>query len=125
MLLLVLGGLALYFAGVIRYEQAHLLRLALLLLGAMAAIRLFVYVLRRSLPRAAWIGTFELGIAFTIWFFVALHVTGLLDDLIGHLDSVRFPLGKTALTRGISGPAPSACFDRARSAVGGMVVEAQ
>ena len=98
MLLLVLGGLALYFASVIRYEQAHLLRLALLLLGAMAAIRLFVYVLRRSLPRAAWIGTFELGIAFTIWFFVALHVTGLLDDLIGHLDSVRFPLGKTALT---------------------------
>ncbi len=98
MLLLVLGGLALYFAGVIRYEQAHLLRLAMLLLGAMAAIRLFVYVLRRSLPRAAWIGTFERAIAFTIWFFVALHVTGLLEDLIGHLDSVRFPLGKTALT---------------------------
>ncbi len=98
MLLLMLGGLALYFAGVIRYEQAHLLRLALLLLGAMAAISLFVYVLRRSLPRAAWIGTFELGIALTIWLFVALHVTGLLDDLIGYLDSIRFGLGKTALT---------------------------
>ena len=98
MLLMILGGLALYFAGVIRYEQAHLLRLALLLLGAMAAISLFVYVLRRSLPRAAWIGTFELAIALTIWLFVALHVTGLLDDLIGHLDSIRFGLGKTALT---------------------------
>ena len=98
MLLLSLGGLGLYFAGVIRYEQAHLLRLALLLLGAMAAISLFVYVLRRSLPRAAWIGTFELAIALTIWLFVALHVTGLLDDLIAHLDSIRFGLGKTALT---------------------------
>ena len=98
MLLLVVGGAALYFAGVIRYEQAHLLRLAMLLLGAMAAIRLFVYVLRRSLPRAAWIGTFERAIALTIWFFVAMHVTGLLEDLIGHLDSVRFSLGKTALT---------------------------
>lgn len=98
MLLLVLGWLALYFAGVMRSEQAHLLRLALLLLGAMAAIRLLVYVLRRSLPRAAWIGTFERAIALTIWIFVVLHVTGLLDGLIGHLDSVRFPLGKTALT---------------------------
>ncbi len=61
-LLSVLGGLVLYFSGVVRWEQAHLLRLALLLLCAMGAIRLFVYVLRRSLPRAAWIGTFELAI---------------------------------------------------------------
>ena len=54
-------ALVLYFAGVVRSEEVHLLRLALLLLGAMAAIRLFVYVLRRSLPRAAWIATFELA----------------------------------------------------------------
>ena len=98
MVLLVLGGLALYFGGVVRAEEIHLLRLALLLLGAMAAIRLFVYVLRRSLQRATWIGTFELGIAITIWIVVALHVTGLLDDLIEHLDAVRFPLGKPPLT---------------------------
>jgi small-conductance mechanosensitive channel len=98
MVLLVLGGLGLYFAGVVRSEQVHLLRLALLLLAAMAAIRLFVYVLRRSLPRAAWIGTFELGIALTIWIIVTLHVTGLLDGLIDHLDAVRFPVGKPPLT---------------------------
>ena len=98
MVLLVLGGLALYFGGVVRAEEVHLLRLALLLLGAMAAIRLFVYVLRRSLQRATWIGTFELGIAITIWIVVALHVTGLLDDLVAQLDAVRFPLGKPPLT---------------------------
>jgi small-conductance mechanosensitive channel len=98
MALLVLSGLGLYFAGVVRSEQVHLLRLALLLLGAMAAIRLFVYVLRRSLPRAAWIGTFEVAIAITIWIVVALYVTGLLDDLIDYLDAVRFPLGKPPLT---------------------------
>ena len=40
MVMLVLGGLVLYFAGVVRSEEVHLLRLALLLLGAMAAIRL-------------------------------------------------------------------------------------
>ncbi len=97
-LLVTLGGLCLYFADIVRWEQAHLLRLALLLLCAMAAIRLLVYVLRRSLPRAAWIGTFEVAIGLTIWFVVALHVTGLLENLIGQLDSIRFPLGKTALT---------------------------
>jgi small-conductance mechanosensitive channel len=97
-LLLILGGLALFFTGVLRWEQAHLLRLALLLLCAMGAVRLLVYVLRRSLPRAAWIGTFEVAIGLTIWIFVALHVTGLLNDAIGHLDAIRFPLGKTALT---------------------------
>ncbi|MGZ9075436.1 MAG: mechanosensitive ion channel family protein, partial [Burkholderiaceae bacterium] len=98
MVLVVLGGLALYFGGVVRAQDVHLLRLALLLLGAMAAIRLVVYVLRRSLPRAAWIGTFELAIAITIWIVVALYVTGLLDDLIDYLDAVRFPLGKPPLT---------------------------
>lgn len=98
MVLLVLGGLALYFGGVVRAQEVHLLRLSLLLLGAMAAIRLFVYVLRRSLQRATWIGTFELGIAITVWIVVALHVTGLLDDLIARLDAVRFPLGKPPLT---------------------------
>ena len=98
MVLLVLGGLALYFSGVVRPSEVHLLRLAMLLLGAMAAIRLFVYVLRRSLQRAGWIGTFEIGIAFTIWIVAALYVTGLLDDLITYLDAVRFPVGKPPLT---------------------------
>lgn len=98
MVMLALGGLVLYFAGVVRSEEVHLLRLALLLLGAMAAIRLFVYVLRRSLPRAAWIATFEVAIALTIWVIVALYVTGLLDDLISYLDAVRFPVGKPPLT---------------------------
>ncbi|HVE90049.1 MAG TPA: hypothetical protein VNA44_10150, partial [Burkholderiaceae bacterium] len=98
MVLLVLGGLALYLSGVVLSGEVHLLQLTLLLLGAMAAIRLFVYVLRRSLQRAAWIGTFELAIAFTIWVVVALYVTGLLDDLVNYFDAVRFPVGKPPLT---------------------------
>ena len=94
----VVGGLALYLAGMVTTNDVQLLRLALLLLGAMAAIRLFVYVLRRSLPRAAWIGSFELGIALVIWLAVALYVTGLLSDLIGYLDAVRIPIGTAPLT---------------------------
>lgn len=95
---IVVGGLAAYLAGVVPAGEMQLLRFALLLLGAMAVIRLFVYVLRRSLPRATWIGTFELGIALTIWATVALHVTGLLGSLIAYLDTVRFPLGKPPLS---------------------------
>lgn len=98
MVLAGLSGVALFLAGVIHWDQAHLLRLALLLLGAMAAIRLFVYILRRSLQRAAWIESFELAIALAIWLIVALHVTGLLDDVIASLDAVRFSFGKTPLS---------------------------
>jgi small-conductance mechanosensitive channel len=94
----ILGGLALYFAGVVGLGEGQLLRLALLLLGAMAAIRLFVYVLRRSLSRAAWLASFEFGIAAAIWVIVALHITGLLNEMIAYLDSVRIPLGKPPLT---------------------------
>jgi small-conductance mechanosensitive channel len=97
-LLIVIGGLALYFAGAVVARDVQLLRLAVLLLGAMAVIRLLVYILRRSLPRAAWIGTFEFGIALTIWVLVALYVTGLLHDLIGYLEAVRLPLGKPPLS---------------------------
>jgi len=92
------GGLALTLAGFARVPDLQLLRVGLLLLGAMAVIRLFVYVLRRSFPRATWIGTFELGIAATIWIIVALYATGLLRDLIDYLDSVRIPLGRSPLT---------------------------
>jgi small-conductance mechanosensitive channel len=98
-LLLVLGGLALRAAGlVVRTGDVQLLRLAVTLLGAMAAVRLFVYVLRRSFPRSSWIGAFERGIAFVIWMLVALHVTGLLTDLVDLLDAVAVPIGKQRLT---------------------------
>ncbi|MEP6608330.1 MAG: mechanosensitive ion channel domain-containing protein [Burkholderiaceae bacterium] len=92
------GGVAMNLAGIAEPKDMHLLRLALLLLGAMAAIRMFVYVVRRSLSRAAWLGTFELAIAAVIWVIVALHVTGLLQNLIDYLDAIRFPVGKPPLT---------------------------
>ena len=97
--LLILGGLALRAAGLVRRTgDIQFLRLALTLLAAMAVIRLFVYVLRRSFPRSSWIGTFERGIALVIWLLVALHVTGLLADLVEMLEAVRVPIGRSQLT---------------------------
>jgi hypothetical protein len=43
-----------------RFADFQLVRLTTLL-AAMAVIRLVVYVLRRPLPRATWIGSFERG----------------------------------------------------------------
>ena len=99
MVLIVAGGLVLRAAGlVLRTGDVQILRLALTLLGAMAVIRLVVYVLRRSFPRSSWIGSFERAIALAIWMIVALHVTGLLSDLIEVLEAVHFPVGRQQLS---------------------------
>ena len=99
MALLALGGLGMRAAGLVRRTgDIQFLRLAFTLLAAAAAIRLFVYVLRRSFPRSNWIGTFERAIALVIWLLVALHVTGLLTDLVELFEAVHIPIGKQRLT---------------------------
>ncbi len=72
--------------------DARLLRLAMTLLGAMAAIRLVVYVLRRVLRNASLSATFERAVAGGVWLAVALHLTGVLEDTVGWLESTHLPL---------------------------------
>ena len=99
LMLLALGGLGMRAAGLVRHTaDVQFLRLAFTLVAAAAAIRLFVYVLRRSFPRSNWIGTFERAIALVIWLLVALHVTGLLADLIEVFEAVHIPVGRQRLT---------------------------
>ncbi|MGH6624331.1 MAG: mechanosensitive ion channel family protein [Burkholderiaceae bacterium] len=99
LLLVVAGGIALKASGVVqRVSELQLLRLALTLLVAMAAVRLFVYVLRRAFKQSAWIGSFERTIALAIWVLVALELTGLLADLEQVLDAIRFPIGRSQVT---------------------------
>ena len=99
MALLALGGLGMRAAGLIRRTgDIQFLRLAFTLVAAAAAIRLFVYVLRRSFPRSSWIGTFERAIASVMWLLVALHITGLLADLIEVFEAVHIPIGRQRLT---------------------------
>ena len=98
-LAVIAGGLLLRATGVAqRVGDLQLLRLVLTLLFAMAGIRLLVYALRRSFPRAGWLGTFERWIALVVWLFVALHLTGVLDDVIAALESVRFPVGRSQIS---------------------------
>ena len=82
-----------------RVSDVQLLRLALTLLAAMAAVRLAVYILRRSLPASKWLGAFERWIALLIWIAVALHLTGVLGDVSAALESIRLsgrPVGRSA-----------------------------
>ena len=91
---LVIGGLAMRVAGLVRSTaDVQFLRLAFTLLVALAGIRLLVYVLHRSFPRSNLIGTFERAIGIVIWVLAALHVTGVLGDVVAALEGIHVPIG--------------------------------
>jgi len=99
MALLVAGEAALRISGVLtRTADARLLRLALTLLAAMALIRLIVYVLRRVFSNLAFIAASERVIALAIWLIVALHVTGVLGDVVEWLDATKIPVGASRVS---------------------------
>ena len=89
---------ALVRLGAERHIHVNLFSLALPLLVSLALIRVVFYVLRYSLPVATWLAQFERAFAVLVWTVVALHITGLLADLIGALESVSFTAGKQKLT---------------------------
>ncbi|CAB1368182.1 mechanosensitive ion channel family protein [Denitratisoma oestradiolicum] len=74
-----------------------LLSLAVPLLLSLAAIRMVFYVLRLSFSTARWLGTFERLFAFCAWTLVALHVLGLLPQMVGLLEEVSFTVGRQRL----------------------------
>jgi len=99
LLLLWAGELALRAVGLIASAaDARLLRLAMALVGALGAVRLLVYAMRRALTSVALIGAFERGIALTVWGVSALYVTGVLADVTQWLDATRIPIGKTTVS---------------------------
>ncbi|MGB2832804.1 MAG: mechanosensitive ion channel domain-containing protein [Methylotenera sp.] len=80
------------------WQHTSLLQLASHLLLAMAAIRLAVYILRYVFSPSGWIKKTENIIAATIWTILALHLSGLLPELLGALDEISFTLGKSKVT---------------------------
>jgi len=81
-----------------QWIHVKLLSLALPLLVSLAIIRVVFYVLRVSFADAAWLAQFERVFALLVWAIVALHITGLLPDVIAVLESVSFSAGKQQLT---------------------------
>lgn len=80
------------------WYNANLLELASRLLIAMAVIRLAVYVLRYVFSPSGWLRATENVFSTVVWLILVLHVTGLLPDIIAALDSVRFNIGKSAVS---------------------------
>jgi small-conductance mechanosensitive channel len=78
--------------------HTHLFNLALPLLLSLAVIRLVAYILRHSFGNAPWLAPFERGFATFAWSIVALHIVGLLPDVIDMLEAVALPVGKSQIT---------------------------
>lgn len=80
------------------WQHTPLLTLAATLLLAMAIIRLVVYALRYIFSPSGWLRTMEGGISSLVWVIVALHLSGILPEIVALLDGVSFNLGKNRVT---------------------------
>lgn len=89
--MLLSGAAILVLKGVI---HVNLLRLAMPLLGSMAAVRAIVFVLRQAFPSATWLVAGERIIATLVWSWLALYITDLAPHVIETLEQVEFKVGK-------------------------------
>ena len=81
-----------------RGEPVDVLRLAAYLVGALAFIRMGVFVLRHSFSPGSRLKAWEWTLTVTIWALVALHVLGLLPSVIEVLDEHAVSLGQVRLS---------------------------
>ncbi|MCC6211588.1 MAG: mechanosensitive ion channel [Burkholderiales bacterium] len=80
------------------WHGTSLLSVAIALFGALAGIRFAVYLLRIVFSHAAWLEAFERSIATLIWVVLALHLTGLLPEIVRWLSEVRLSIGSYSLS---------------------------
>jgi small-conductance mechanosensitive channel len=96
-----LSSLLLVYIGQVLLNNWHntvVLKLAITLLIAMAVIRLVVYALRYIFVAGGWVRAMESAIATTVWIVLALHLSGLLPNLLSVMNSVSFMMGKSEVT---------------------------
>ena len=99
--LLILGLLVTARAVMAHYQSVHLLDIAVPLASSFAVIRTVFYLLRRVFARHGPLGealqTFEKILALVIWLGVALHIVGVLPDVIKYFEGITLPIGKYRL----------------------------
>jgi small-conductance mechanosensitive channel len=91
-MLLLIAGRAL-LAG---WHNTNLLSVAIPLFGALAGIRFVVYLLAFS--RGGWVDGFERAIVALVWTALALHLTGLLPEIVRWLSDVQLSAGAHKLS---------------------------
>ena len=77
-----------------RWHHVNLLHLAVPLIGSLALIRVLFYALRHVFSPGGMLAAFERSIAFLVWGVVALHMAGVLPDVVDFLDDIRFGIGR-------------------------------
>lgn len=93
-LLLLVGRGISHLAG----YPTKLFAMAIALLAAMALIRMAVFALRTVFAPSGWLASFERGFAAIVWALFALHVLGILPDMIEWMESIEFSVGKQKLS---------------------------
>ncbi|MEJ7670810.1 MAG: mechanosensitive ion channel domain-containing protein [Casimicrobiaceae bacterium] len=95
-------ALALLFVARLAFQRfagpPFFIDIALPLLVALAAIRMFVYGLRRLFSSHAFLKSSERALAFTIWGAVILYFTGVLPEIVAELDNIVLPLGSSEIS---------------------------
>lgn len=76
------------------WQHTSLLQLASKLLLAMAVIRLVVYAVRYIVAPGGLLKTLENTVSGFIWILTALHLSGLLPQILNILEDVKFSIGK-------------------------------
>ena len=80
------------------FYPVHLLKIATALLFALALVRIVVYLLRQAFNPSGPMRQWERAIVWTVWIGLALHISGLLPDLITFLEQVGFQLGRQRIS---------------------------
>ena len=81
-----------------QWHHVNLLRLAVPLLASLALIRVVVYLLRHAFPPGGTVAVFERLIALAVWGVVALHIVGVLADVIEFLEGVGMVIGRQRIS---------------------------
>lgn len=76
-----------------RLPSTHLLDVAVPLLVSFCLVHGTVYALRLAFSPSGLLRSWERAIAWTIWIGLALHITGLLEQLRALLDGLTIPMG--------------------------------
>lgn len=93
MLLLIAGRAVLR-----NWHSTSLLSVAIPLFGAMAGIRFAVYLLRLAFSHGGWLAAFERSIATVVWAALAMHLTGILPEIVNWLAGVEITAGMHTLS---------------------------
>ncbi len=80
------------------WHSSNLLNVAIPLFGAMAGIRFAVYLLRLAFSHGSWLDAFERSIATVVWAALAMHLTGILPEIVKFLSEVELPAGRHSLS---------------------------